>query len=61
MSNVHFLREPAPVNAEHDERRRELFARAEALSTDLARRGAELDRVARRRARRSRRSARLVC
>lgn len=45
MSNVHFLREPAPVNAEHDERRRELFARAEALSTDLARRGAELDRV----------------
>jgi alkylation response protein AidB-like acyl-CoA dehydrogenase len=45
MSNVHFLREPAPVSAEHDERRRELFARAEALSNDLARRGAELDRV----------------
>lgn len=45
MSNVHFLREPAPVSAEHDERRRELFARAEALSKDLARRGAELDRV----------------
>ena len=45
MSNVHFLREPAPASAEHDERRRELFARAEALSQDLARRGAELDRV----------------
>ena len=45
MSNVHFLREPAPVNAEHEERRRDLFARAEALSKDLARRGAELDRV----------------
>ncbi|WP_077963108.1 acyl-CoA dehydrogenase family protein [Ensifer adhaerens] len=45
MSNVHFLREQAPVNAEHDERRRDLFARAEALSQDLARRGAELDRV----------------
>lgn len=45
MSNVHFLREPAPASTEHDERRRDLFARAEALSQDLARRGAELDRV----------------
>ncbi|OCP02718.1 MULTISPECIES: acyl-CoA dehydrogenase family protein [unclassified Ensifer] len=45
MSNVHFLREPAPANTEHDERRRDLFARAEALSDDLARRGAALDRI----------------
>ncbi|HEV7306138.1 acyl-CoA dehydrogenase family protein [Ensifer sp.] len=45
MSNVHFLREPTPANHEHNERRRDLFARAETLSQDLARRGAELDRL----------------
>ncbi len=46
MSNVHFLKEPvAADNSAHDQKRRELFARAETLSRDLARRGAELDRV----------------
>ncbi|HEV7320077.1 MAG TPA: acyl-CoA dehydrogenase family protein [Ensifer sp.] len=45
MSNVHFLREPVPADNEHDLRRGHVFARAKALSADLARRGAELDRA----------------
>lgn len=45
MSNVHFLREPEPVNTEQQERRQHLFAQASEVSAKFARRGPELDRL----------------